>query len=82
MYKKISKYEKITRNSSDVYLPEIYLTKETTESISVAVNKLSGKLEIALNKRKNSSWNWEKEIKKLLQVLKSVLFLGGNTIWN
>lgn len=37
MYKKISKNEKITRNISDVHSADNYLTRETTESVSVAV---------------------------------------------
>lgn len=45
MYKKISKNEKITRNINDVHFADNYLTKETTESVSVAVTRLSGKLE-------------------------------------
>lgn len=45
MYKKISKNEKITRNISDVHSADNYLTKETTENVSVAVTRLSGILE-------------------------------------
>ena len=45
MYKKISKNEKVTRNISDVHSADNYLTKDTTENISVAVTKLNGKLE-------------------------------------
>ena len=43
MYKKISNDEKITRKISEVHSADNYLTKETTESISLAVTKLSGK---------------------------------------
>ena len=44
MYKKISNNEKITRKISEVHSADNYLTKETTENVSLAVTKLSGKL--------------------------------------
>lgn len=46
MYKKITKKEKVTRKITDVYSADNYLTKETTESISLAINKLDGKLDL------------------------------------
>ena len=45
MYKKISNNEKITRKISAVHSADNYLTKETTENVSLAVTKLSGKLD-------------------------------------
>ena len=44
MYKKISNNEKITRKINEVHSADNYLTKETTENVSLAVTKLSGKL--------------------------------------
>lgn len=46
MYKKITKNEKITRKITDVHSADNYLTKETTKNISLAVNKLEGKLDL------------------------------------
>ena len=45
MYKRISKNEKITRKISEVHYADNYLTKETTENISLAITKLNGKLD-------------------------------------
>lgn len=45
MYKKISKKEKITRNISEVHSADNYLTKETTESVSLAITRLHGCLD-------------------------------------
>ncbi len=45
MYKRISKKEKITRNISKVHSADNYLTKETTENVSLAITKLNGKLD-------------------------------------
>lgn len=45
MYKKISKNQKVRRNISEVHFVDNYLTKETTENISLAVTKLNGKLD-------------------------------------
>lgn len=46
MYKKITDNEKVTRKITDVHFADNYLTKETTESISLAVNILDGKLDL------------------------------------
>lgn len=46
MYKKITKKEKVTRKITDVHSADNYLTKETTENISLAINKLDGKLDL------------------------------------
>lgn len=46
MYKKITKNEKVTRNITEVHSSDNYLTKETTKNISLAINKLDGKLDI------------------------------------
>lgn len=46
MYKKITKNEKITRKITDVHSADNYLTKEITKNISLAVNKLEGKLDL------------------------------------
>lgn len=45
MYKKISKNEKITRNINEVHSADNYLTKETTENVSLAITRLNGKLD-------------------------------------
>ena len=45
MYKKIANNEKVTRQISDVHSADNYLTKDTTENVSLAVNKLNGILE-------------------------------------
>ena len=37
--------KKITRKISEVHSADNYLTKETTESVSLAVTKLNGKLD-------------------------------------
>ncbi len=44
--KKISKDEKITRKITDVHSADNYLTKETTKNISLAINRLNGKLDL------------------------------------
>lgn len=46
MYKKITENEKVTRKITDVHSADNYLTKETTENISLAINKLDGKLDL------------------------------------
>ncbi len=46
MYKKITKNEKVTRKISDAHSADNYLTKETTENISLAINRLDGKLDL------------------------------------
>ncbi|MCI8760367.1 MAG: hypothetical protein HFJ34_04530 [Clostridia bacterium] len=46
MYKKITKNEKVTRKITEVHSADNYLTKETTENISLAINKLSGELDL------------------------------------
>lgn len=46
MYKKITEKEKITRNITDVHSADNYLTKETTKNISLAINRLDGKLDL------------------------------------
>ena len=48
MYKKISKNEKITRNISEVHSVDNYLTKETTENVSLAITRLNGKLDSSI----------------------------------
>ena len=50
MYKKISKNEKVTRQINEMHSVDNYLTKETTESVSVAINKLNGKLDSSITK--------------------------------
>lgn len=46
MYKKITKNDKVTRKITDVHSADNYLTKETTKNISLAINKLDGKLDL------------------------------------
>lgn len=41
MYKKISNNEKITRKISEVHSVDNYLTKETTENVSLAFSDLT-----------------------------------------
>ena len=48
MHKKISKNEKITRNISEVHSADNYLTKETTENVSLAITRLNGKLDSSI----------------------------------
>ncbi|MCX4254430.1 MAG: hypothetical protein OSJ63_04075 [Bacilli bacterium] len=48
MYKKISKNEKITRKISEVHSADNYLTKETTENVSLAITRLNGKLDSSM----------------------------------
>ena len=48
MYKKISKNEKITRDISEVHSADNYLTKETTENVSLAITRLNGKLDSSM----------------------------------
>ena len=48
MYKKISKNEKITRDISEVHSADNYLTKETTENVSLAITRLNGKLDFSI----------------------------------
>ncbi len=45
MYKKISKNEKETRKITEVHSADNYLTKETTENLSLAITKLNGTLD-------------------------------------
>ena len=48
MYKKISQNEKITRDISEVHSADNYLTKETTENVSLAITRLNGKLDSSI----------------------------------
>ena len=50
MYKKIAKSEKVTRIINEMHSADNYLTKETTESLSVAINKLNGELDLCVLK--------------------------------
>lgn len=47
MYKKITPNERVTRVVNSEHSIDNYLTKETTENISLAISKLNGKLEIS-----------------------------------
>lgn len=46
MYKKIAKNERVTRKITDVHSADNYLTKENTKNISLAINRLDGKLDL------------------------------------
>ncbi len=46
MYKKITEKEKITRRITNMHSSDNYLTKETTENISLAINRLNGRLKL------------------------------------
>lgn len=48
MYKKISNNEKVTRVINDMHSADNYLTKETTENVSVSVTKLNGILDLSI----------------------------------
>lgn len=48
MYKKISNNEKVTRVINDMHSADNYLTKETTENVSVSVTKLNGILDLSV----------------------------------
>ena len=50
MYKKISNNEKVTRVINEMHSADNYLTKETTESMSLAVTKLNGTLDSCITK--------------------------------
>lgn len=45
MYKKITPNERVTRVVNSEHSIDNYLTKETTENISLAISKLNGELE-------------------------------------
>lgn len=47
MFKKITPNEKITRIVNSEHSIDNYLTKETTENVSLAISKLNGKLELS-----------------------------------
>lgn len=47
MYKKISPSERVTRTVNSEHSIDNYLTKETTENISLAISKLNGELELS-----------------------------------
>ena len=88
MYKKISNNEKITRKISEVHSADNYLTKETTESVSIAVTKLNGKLDS--NKITNervyyfisANVNFIIDNEKIHCDSGDVLYLNKNTIYS
>ena len=88
MYKKISNNEKITRKISEVHSADNYLTKETTESVSLAVTKLNGKLDS--NKITNervyyfisANVNFIIDNEKIHCDSGDVLYLNKNTIYS
>lgn len=47
MYKKITPNERVTRTVNNEHSIDNYLTKETTENISLAVSKLNGELKLS-----------------------------------
>ncbi len=47
MYKKITPNERVTRTVNCEHSIDNYLTKETTENISLAISKLNGELELS-----------------------------------
>lgn len=47
MYKKITPNERVTRVVNSEHSIDNYLTKETTENISLAISKLNGELELS-----------------------------------
>ena len=50
MFKKISNNEKVTRVINEMHSADNYLTKETTESMSLAITKLNGTLDSSITK--------------------------------
>ena len=47
MYKKITPKERVTRVVNSQHSIDNYLTKETTENISLAISKLNGELKLS-----------------------------------
>ncbi len=47
MYKKITPKERVTRVVNSEHSIDNYLTKETTENISLAISKLNGELKLS-----------------------------------
>ena len=85
MYKKISKNQKVRRNISEVHFADNYLTKETTENISLAVTKLNGKLDSSNLKNErvyyfiNADVNFIIDGEKVHFENSDVLYLDKNT---
>ncbi len=88
MYKKITRREKVTRKITDVHSADNYLTKETTESISLAINKLDGKLDLlkTVNERVfyfiNANVDFIVDGEKLHFQDGDVLYLSENTSYS
>ena len=70
MYKKITPKERVTRVVNSQHSIDNYLTKETTENISLAISKLNGELKLSKTPRErvyyfikaNAEFNIEGEI--------------------
>ena len=88
MYKKISKNEKITRDISEVHSADNYLTKETTENISLAVTKLNGKLDVSKITNERVYYFISADVNFIIDDEKvhcnngDVLYLAKNTIYS
>lgn len=88
MYKKISSNEKITRKISEVHSADNYLTKETTENISLAVTKLNGKLDVSKITNERVYYFISADVNFIIDDEKvhcnngDVLYLAKNTIYS
>lgn len=88
MYKKITNNEKVTRQITDVHSADNYLTKEITENISLAINKLDGKLDLlkTVNERVfyfiNANVDFIIDEEKVHFETGDVLYLSKNTSYS
>lgn len=88
MYKKISNNEKITRKISEVHSADNYLTKETTEKVSLAVTKLNGKLDSSKIKNERVYYFISADVNFIIDDEKvhcdsgDVLYLNKDTIYS
>lgn len=88
MYKKISKSEKVTRVINEMHSADNYLTKDTTENVSVAVNKLNGKLDSSITKNERVYYFISADVDFTIDGEEvhfesgDVLYLGKNTMFS
>lgn len=85
MYKKITPNEKVTREVNKDHSIDNYLTKNTTENVSLAISKLNGKIENdkTLNERVyyflKADAEFEIEEEKVQVNTGDVLYIPNNT---
>ena len=88
MYKKISDNQKIKRQISNMHSADNYLTKETTENVSLAVTKLNGILDFTTTKNErvyyfiNADVEFEIDGEKIHCDSGDVLYLTKNTSYS